>query len=153
MPPTRLPIRPQLGFTLLEVIMSLSMLVIFFGIAGEVFKSTVLLSYDSQQLSNENSRIDSAIFQIRRDVWNGRQLGVQGTKSVELESSDGTKISWNIDAGGNLTRTDAQGHSERWEQVGKNWSLATDGICLMIRDGPAEVRLPSEILLCRRGQP
>lgn len=149
----RSPIRLRPGFTILEILMALGLLVIFFGVAGELFKSTMMLGYDSGQLSNQNSRIDSAIFQLRRDVWNSSRMTVSGKKSLDLDSSDGIKISWNIDQENGVTRTDAQGRSERWEGIGENWSLAADGPCLSIRDAAAEICLPSEILLSRGAQP
>ncbi len=141
------------GFTLLEIIMALSLLLIFFGVAGELFKSTLMLSYDSRELSNQNSRIDSAIFQLRRDVWNASRMTVSGNKSVDLSSSDGIKITWNVNLDNGVTRTDAQGRCERWEGIGQNWSLAADGSCLTIDAVTGEMRLPSQILLSQGAQP
>jgi prepilin-type N-terminal cleavage/methylation domain-containing protein len=140
------------AFTLTEVLMALSLLTLFFAAAGEIFKSTVLLSWNDPQSSNRASQIDSALFQLRRDVWNSPQISVPKTKSADLESDGGT-ILWTIDPDGNITRTDPHGQTEQWKTIAKNWSLTTDDICLTINDGSDEMRLPSQILLSRGAQP
>jgi len=140
------------AFTLTEILMALSLLVLFFAAAGELFKSSVMLSWDGPQSSNRASQIDSALFQLRRDVWNSPQISVPKAKSADLESDGGT-ISWTIDSGGSLTRTDSHGQTEQWKAIAKNWSLSTDGICLTMSDGSDEMRLPSHILLARGAQP
>ena len=138
--------RIRRAFTLTEIIMALSLLVLFFAAAGEVFKSSMMLSFDSPRISNQASRIDSAIFQLRRDVWSSPQISVGKPTSADLESSDG-KISWIINPDGDLIRTDSRGQTERWNAIAGKWSLASDGICLTIRDGSDEMRLPSQLLL------
>jgi hypothetical protein len=137
---------------MIEIIMSLALLTIFFAAAGQVFHSSVMLSYDAPRLSNQASRIDSAVFQLRRDVWNSPQIFVPKPTSADLDSSEG-KISWTISPDGDIARIDFRGRTERWNAIGRNWSLATDGICLMIRDGSAEMCLPSQILLSSGAHP
>jgi prepilin-type N-terminal cleavage/methylation domain-containing protein len=140
------------AFTMTEVLISLSLLTIFFAAAGEVFRSTVLLSSDIPSALDHSTQIDSALFQFRRDVWNSPQITVPSKTSVDLESANG-KISWTIDPAGNLIRTDSEAKSEQWKSIAKNWSFQTDGSCLTITDGSAEVRLPSQILLSRGAHP
>jgi prepilin-type N-terminal cleavage/methylation domain-containing protein len=140
------------AFTLTEVLMALSLLVIFMGLAGQLFKSSLMLSYDTPRKSDQSSRIDSAIFQLRRDVWNSPQITVPKPVQVDLESPDG-KISWTINPDGDLTRSVPHGQPEQWKQIARTWSLATDGKCLTIADGSAEMRLPSQILLSRTANP
>jgi prepilin-type N-terminal cleavage/methylation domain-containing protein len=142
----------QQAFTMTEILMALSLLVIFFGFAGEVFRSSFILSCDSPRLSNQNSQTDSALFQLRRDVWNSPQISVPKPKSADLESQDG-KISWTINPDGTVIRTDPHGQTEPWKAIGQNWSLTTDGTCLTMTDNSAETRLPSQILLSRGAQP
>jgi prepilin-type N-terminal cleavage/methylation domain-containing protein len=64
--------RTRLGFSIIEVLMALSLLVMFFAASGEVFKSTVLLSSASQDLCDHTSQIDSVERQLRVDAWNCR---------------------------------------------------------------------------------
>ncbi len=140
------------AFTLTEILMALSLLTLFFAAAGEVFRSTVLLSSDIPQTLDHSTQIDSALFQLRRDIWNSPQISTPTAKSTEIES-EGKKIIWTIDPAGALTRTDSQARSEQWKDIAKNWSFAADSTCLTITDGSAEVRLPSQILLSRGANP
>ncbi|MGD0388239.1 MAG: hypothetical protein ABSC42_04710 [Tepidisphaeraceae bacterium] len=142
---------PYPGFTLTEVVVSLILLVLFFSAAGELFRSTVLLSSGSQEFSNRASQIDSAVFQLRRDVWNSVQIAATSPQSVDLSFSDGTKTAWKIELG-SLARTDPRGQTERWQAVGNGWCFSTDGVSLTISDAAAApIRLASQILLAERG--
>ncbi len=149
---TQRPNSNRPAFTLIEIIMSLALLTIFFAAAGQVFHSSAMLSYNTPRLSNQASRIDSAIFQLRRDVWSSPQISVPKPTVTDLKSSEG-KISWTINPDGDIARIDSRGQTERWNAIARNWSLATDGICLSIRDGSAEMRLPSQILLSSGARP
>jgi prepilin-type N-terminal cleavage/methylation domain-containing protein len=140
------------AFTMIEIIISLSLLTIFFGAAGELFRSTVILSSEGPSLSNRSSQIDSVLFQLRKDVWNSSQIAVSKPASADLDSSD-EKISWTITPNGNIIRTDSQGQSEEWKKVAEHWSLTADASSLTLHDGNAEIRLPSQILLSRGANP
>jgi hypothetical protein len=130
---------------------SLILLVLFFSAAGELFRSTDLLSSGRQDFSNRASRIDSALLQLRRDVWNSSRITAGDLKSIELSTPDGARTAWKIESG-SVTRTDPRGQIERWETLGGDWSLSTDGVSLSISDGSAApIRLASQLLLWKRG--
>ena len=57
----------RVGFTMIEILMTLSILVIFFGFSGEVFKSTVLLSSASQNLFHFQEINDSLTLLTQMD--------------------------------------------------------------------------------------
>ncbi|MGD0766614.1 MAG: hypothetical protein ABSB42_00165 [Tepidisphaeraceae bacterium] len=146
------PVQHHPGFTITELLATLILLVLFFAAAGELFKSTILLSSGSQEFSNRASQLDSAVFQLRRDVWNSSRIAAS-PQSVDLSWPDGTTTAWKID-GGSLTRTDARGQTESRPAVGNDWSFSTDGVSLTISDGTAApIRLASQILLSERGHP
>jgi prepilin-type N-terminal cleavage/methylation domain-containing protein len=140
------------AFTMTEILMALSLLTIFFAAAGEIFRSTVLLSSEAPQTSDRSAQIDSALYQLRRDVWNSPKISTPNPKSAELEST-GQKITWTIDQTGNLTRTDAKGKPELWKSIAKNWSFHTDGPSIKITDGSAEITIPSQLLLSHGANP
>jgi prepilin-type N-terminal cleavage/methylation domain-containing protein len=145
--------RGEGGFTLTEILVTLILLLLFFSAAGELFRSTILLSWGSQEFSNRASKFDSAVFQLRRDAWNSSRIVATGPQSVDLTGPDGTQTAWKIDRG-SLTRTDPRSRTERWEFIGDDWSFSTDGVSLTISDGAsAPMRLASQILLCERGHP
>jgi prepilin-type N-terminal cleavage/methylation domain-containing protein len=144
----------QFGFTMVEILMTLSILVLFFGFSGEVFRSTVLLSSASQNLCDDASRTDFVLRLLRADVWNCRSMTLAGPRSLELSFSDGTKVSWKIDSNNSVVRTDAAGHAERWNGIGSAWTFSTDKVSLAISDGSsAPARLVSQLLLPQSGQP
>src|SRR5580704_1687215 len=103
------------GFTISELLMSLLILVIFFALAGELFNSSVLLSAAGEKLSNNSSRTDSALFQLRADVWNAKTISVSSAQSVDLSLADGTQVSWKIDPDQGVIRTVIEGSPEHWE--------------------------------------
>ena len=140
------------GFTITEVLMTLSLLVMFFAAAGEMFKSTVLVDRESQVFSDRASRVDSAMFQLRRDVWGSGRVAARG-RWVELANSGG-EIVWRIDSDGGVTRTDVGGHVTRWEGIAGKWTLGGDGVGVTISDGgEVPVRLVSQVLLAGRSVP
>jgi hypothetical protein len=140
---------------MIEIVMALSLLVIFFFVAGELFKSTVLLSAQSQQVSDDSNRIDSAMFQLRRDVWNSRQIAVADPRLVHLTASEGTQISWRINSSGDMTRTIAGGADETWLALAPGWSLTADGFSLSISDAQntQPLRLTSQAFLAEKEPP
>jgi hypothetical protein len=142
------------GFTILEVIMTLGLLVMFFAASGEVFRSTVLLSSAGENLSNQSSQIDSAVWQLRKDVWNSRSISVPATNSVELSIDDKTSILWKIDSAGDLVRATPSGNPQRWPAIGTGWTFSTDAVSISISDGSsAPIRMISQVLLSRKEEP
>jgi hypothetical protein len=133
--------------------MTLSLLVIFFAAAGEMFRSTVLLDRDCQTLSDHASRVDSALFRLRRDVWNSRQIVVGDTRRLELTTFT-DQIVWKTNADGSVTRSAPNQRSTRWDGIAATWALSSDGIGLTISDGGSvPMRLTSQVLLAKRATP
>jgi prepilin-type N-terminal cleavage/methylation domain-containing protein len=146
--------KSRFGFTMVEILMTLSILVIFFGFSSEVFRSTVLLSSASQNLCDDASRTDSIVRLLRTDVWNCRSMTLADPHSLELSFSDGTKVSWKIDSRNSVMRTDAAGRTENWDGIGSGWRFSTDKVSLAITDGSsAPMRLLSQLLLAQSVQP
>jgi len=142
------------GFTVLEVLAALSILVLFFGFAGEVFRSTVLLSSASQDVCDRSNETDSVLRQLRTDVWNCRLMKIADPRSLELSIADGTKVSWKIDSRNCPIRTDALGREEHWNTIATGWSFSSDNVSLSISDGTtAPTRMVSQILLAQSEQP
>jgi prepilin-type N-terminal cleavage/methylation domain-containing protein len=144
----------RFGFTMIEIMAALSLLVIFFAASGEIFKSTVLLGSASQNLCDRASQIDSALHPLRTDVWNCRSMRVVDPRFIKLSLADGGNISWKIDSQNCVVRTDAAGHAERWDAIGAGWSFSTDNVSLSLSDGtPIPMRMISQILLAQSEQP
>jgi prepilin-type N-terminal cleavage/methylation domain-containing protein len=139
------------GFSLVELLMALSILAIFFTVSEKIFNSAILLGAAGENLSNTSSRIDSALFQLRADVWNSKSISVTGPQSVDLTLADGTQITWKIDPDQGIFRTQPTGTSENWLALGKDWTFSTDNLSLTIADkSTAPTRLISQFLLAQR---
>lgn len=146
--------RRKKGFTITEILMSLSLLIVFFAIAGEVFRSTVLLSSAGADVSDRAIRADFAITQLRADAWNAASIAVSSPRSVGFVAGNGRRIAWKIDSEDRLVRQENQNTPKTFDGLGKNWSFSSDGVSLIVPDGsPAPVRLVSQILLAERTRP
>jgi prepilin-type N-terminal cleavage/methylation domain-containing protein len=150
--PRSISIRP--GFTMIEIMATLILLGIFFEASVKVFNSTVLLSSASQDLCDHTSQIDSAMHQLRTDVWNCAAITVADPKSIDVVSAGGAKTSWQFDGKNHLSRTDADGQSARWDTGGIELAFSSDKVSLTISDGTASpMRMTSQILLARTEAP
>ena len=133
------------GFTIIEVLATLMLLVIFFDVAGKLFRSTILTGAACQQISNESARTDSAMYQLRRDVWNARQLDSPRPGTIGITSSDGGNVTWRFDGEG-VTRTGA-GAAEHWQDACRKCGVNVGGRWVEIADATGSVRLTGPILL------
>jgi len=142
------------GFTITEILMTLSLLVIFFAAAGEVFRSTVLLGKSSQDVCDTASQTDSAMRQLRIDVWNARAISVPDPRSARISAADGTTLLWQLDTQNNAIRADAAARTQQWDHIAANWSFTTDADSLVVSDNKSiPQRIISQILLTSGPKP
>jgi type II secretory pathway component PulJ len=139
------------AFSIWEMLVALALLVFVLDAAGHLFRSVILLSSDSQKISSQGSQVDSAISQMRRDVWSANDIGVSDSRVVTLD-----KIAWRLDSDGTVERSDANGRIEQWPQIGAKWKFASDGPVLTISDETSKdllaVRLVSQTMLSRQSR-
>jgi prepilin-type N-terminal cleavage/methylation domain-containing protein len=144
------------AFTLSELVVALALFVFVMGAAGELFRSSLQVGAQSQNLSTQTSRIDSAIFQLRHDVWSCGQITVADSHNAEFVQPNGVKIAWTLTADGSVQRTDPTGRVEHWPSIGATWNFAADGPVLVVTDAESKnsqaVRLVSQVLLSREPQ-
>jgi prepilin-type N-terminal cleavage/methylation domain-containing protein len=149
----RRPRSSSRAFTLIEVTIAIIILVIFFAIAGKIFNSAVLLSAAGENLSDASARTDSALYQLRADVWDSQSITVPDPHTVALVRSDGSQISWTLNPDLGLTRIGPTVTTEQWDAIGKEWTFSTDPVSLIIvQKSEIPVRLVSQILLAQRTQ-
>jgi prepilin-type N-terminal cleavage/methylation domain-containing protein len=137
--------RKHRGFTLTEVLASLALLIIFFDVAGHLFRSTILLGESCQSVSNDSARIDSAVFRLRADVWNAKQLDSPQNGTIQITSADGQQISWRFDADG-ITRKSANA-AEQWANLSAKCTVDAQGKWIEVFDNGQVVRLTGPTLL------
>jgi len=137
------------AFSLWEMLVALALLVFVLDAAGRLFRSVILLSSDTQKISSQGSQVDSAIAQMRRDVWSANDIGVSDSRLVTLD-----KIAWRLDSDGTVERADANGRIEQWPQIGAKWKFSSDGPVLTISDEKSKdllaVRPVSQTMLSRQ---
>jgi hypothetical protein len=134
------------GFTITELLATLGLLVIFFDAAGRVFRASVDVSRTGQEFTDQSSRTDSAMLQLRRDVWNAKQVRADDSRRIELTSADGNQITWKFGDDG-ITRSGSSVSSQHWADACENYTASVSGAYLDIRDGTEVVRLTGPMLL------
>jgi prepilin-type N-terminal cleavage/methylation domain-containing protein len=142
------------GFTLTEMLMTIALLSFVTLTAGQLFRKSMMLSFDDRNYQNRASEVSSAIDQLRRDVWGSAQIQVKAPGEVHLQAVDGSGQTWRIDADGSVTRTpDGQATPTRWEAIAADWGFAGDAVSLSVIDSgeqsAGQVRLVSQVLLGR----
>lgn len=137
--------RSQRGFTITEILATLGLLVIFFDAAGQVYRSTILLGAAGAQFSGQSARTDSAVRQLRRDVWNARQIAAADSHTLNLNSADGTQITWRFGSDG-TSRTISGSAPEHWPSTCENCTVTVAGPYLDVSDGSSVMRFSGPML-------
>jgi|GEM_PF-2508223 len=139
------------GYSLMELLIALGLIMIVMNSAGDLYRAVVNSGRDQGNLSNRASRIDTAVNVMRRDAWGCSRIAVTDGKSAQLSLPDGDVLTWRIDADGNLSRTNAAGAHQEWSDIGRDWTFARDGVALTISNGDyhgiTAIRMTSQMLL------
>jgi hypothetical protein len=135
------------AFTLTEILATLALLVFFFDAATQLYRSTILTAASCQQISNESARTDSALYQLRRDVWTAREVNSPRPGMMEITASEDGTITWRFDSDG-ATRTGGAA-TERWPDACRNCGVTIGQRWVEISDAGGAVRLTGPILLSK----
>jgi type II secretory pathway pseudopilin PulG len=147
----RSPRRRRGGYSLLELLMTMTVLLLATNVSVQLFRSVIRTGQVNQDYSNQTSRIDAAISQLRADAWESSAISVALPRWVQLAGTG--KITWTItdDA---VRRTDSTGQVRQWPGIGSAWTFASDKTGLTVTDaqspGAPPYRLVSQVLLNRR---
>jgi prepilin-type N-terminal cleavage/methylation domain-containing protein len=82
------------GYTLIELMVVLSLLGTFAVTASSVFVQSVVLSRDAQRGQKAVGQIQFALRQLRADVWGATAIVVPIAGSFLLRQGDGAVITW-----------------------------------------------------------
>jgi hypothetical protein len=155
--PYRRKTRLRAGFTLMEMMLSLILLTAAFGLGVELMRSMMRVWNDTAQVSSRENRLDSALFRLRKDVWNSQGFNVNDPSSVELSTADGGKINWHIESDGAIKRTGGSDAAQTWDSTAGGWHFEKDENSLIVIDDKSQnqipLRLPSQIILATRLKP
>jgi prepilin-type N-terminal cleavage/methylation domain-containing protein len=101
-PSTRL--RPR-AFTLMEMLMALSLLTLFLSVATQIFHSSFKLMESATASDTQAARFDHALAALRRDVWESQRQTVSDHE-LSLEFPDKRRIVWTASEDEGLSRTE-----------------------------------------------
>jgi type II secretory pathway pseudopilin PulG len=142
------------GFTLVEVMATFPIFLLASALAVELIGDTVKLDAANAHAATTNSRIDSTLFQLRRDVW-GCSTITADDKTATTTFAD-KKITWRIADDGSLTRDDGSGQ-QTWPDIASHWRFATAPYGLVITSSTSrndqQMPLANQIMLAGRTAP
>jgi len=145
------------GVMLVEVLMAISLLVIFMIVAARQFHTIIRLSQQTSEAEARLASYDSAIRVLRADAWGAADVSVDKAEAVTLRGTDGTSVVWRSDEVGALIRAettakDAPPRTQAWPELGGRLRFRVEGPVLVVagdeRTGRAgELRLISQVRL------
>jgi len=128
------------GFTLPELLVSLSLLAVFGLVAGRVFSSSMKTVYHSNQSHATLSQFDNSLSQLRRDVWDAQKVQAADSSHLQLTDGDGGSILWSVGAEGAVTR-EAGKQSAQWNNLPRDFNFAATGPLVILHAQGEEFRL------------
>jgi len=149
------------GFTVLEILVVLSLMVTVALVATRLFRSTLRLTHQADASADMVARVDDAMRVLRGDVWSAGRIQTDDERTVTLTGGDGAVITWHLLPGGTLTR-DAEGASSgrrAWKALTLPMTFRAEGAGLVIdiADMPeysgGTTHLVSQLLLLKGGTP
>lgn len=93
------------GYTMLEMVATLSLVTVFLIIAGQLVTRVITIQRDAVDMEWSISQMDFALRQLRQDVWTASAIRQDGwgssqdeTSELELEKHGGLRIVWSFEA-------------------------------------------------------
>ena len=122
------------GMTLIELLTVLVLLGAFMTIATPLFIAVITTMRDAHRSYALVMRFDSAMGQLRRDMWSSRSFAVADAQRLILTQPDATTITYTFDETGGLQRiTSANLQDVRhWPALPRPMTFAQQGPLLAI---------------------
>lgn len=138
------------GFTMVEILIAVSLFVVVGYVSARLVHSTIRLSGQVAAAHDQISGGQRAMALLRRDVWGATGIEAGG-RSVHLKRGDHVAVTWRFDEDGALFRDSTDG-AQRWGGLIREGAFAAEGAVLVIRgieadDRPVEVRIASQVLM------
>jgi hypothetical protein len=142
------------AFTLVEMVIVISMLLFFGMISVHVTNLCLRIPREAAQSQSAFERFDIAVNRLRQDVWAARSLRCSDETTLEI-GTDGPAVTWHVESDGALSRTATEAGQptpsvRRWES-GQPMRFAVDGPTLnftVTQDAePARTAMVSQRLL------
>lgn len=147
------------GFTLIELLATLTILAVFSLLATRMTIAAYNLTVSTTRTTASLNQLDSALGQLRRDVWNAQRLAVADPRHLVLQPPGADPITWSLTDSTTLRR-DAGNSPRTWTNLPPEISFELAGLVLLIhapdpdRPGRQATRaLPSQLSLAQGATP
>lgn len=84
------------GYSLIELVLVLSLLAVFAGVANKLFISSLLVKQEALKAGNNLVQTDSLIRLIRSDVWGASAIYSDSPDRVTIAWPDGSTVRWEL---------------------------------------------------------
>ena len=149
---TVIPNRSRRGFTLLMLLLVLSMLGVGALLATRLFQVALRTTVATQDAHTRALRFDNMLNQLRRDVWSAGGIKAVDAQTLDLQHA-GSAVRWQLHADATVTR-DAKGEPlHRWPlgKVALRFEPKPAGLSMHVREDKAgseqSIALVSQLLL------
>jgi prepilin-type N-terminal cleavage/methylation domain-containing protein len=143
------------GFFLLEMMICLALMGVGALIAMQVFHLTLRVWRETEKQQANESAIDSAVRQLREDVWGASSIEQHSDHHITIETANGTIVHWTWSAADSTLVRLPNGEAEprRWSRFPGTLTFAVRGPTVVLRLQPDphgfanELVLPSQTML------
>lgn len=84
------------GFSLIEVVLVLTLLTIFAGVATKLFVGSFVIKKDALHAGQSIAQNDATIRRLRTDVWGASAIRSDGPDQATIEMHDGSGVRWEL---------------------------------------------------------
>jgi len=119
--------RQSRGFSLLEAMLFVGMLAFISTVTAHLFRTTVRTWHDTAARQTAHTRFDTALRQLREDVWSATSITITDKHAMLLHGPGGVEVGWRSLPSGALTRMETGTSAPReWDGLGE-FSFAVEG--------------------------
>lgn len=86
------------GYSLIEMVLVLTLLAVFAGVANKLFMSSLIVKRDARHAGDDLVRTDCLIRLIRSDMWGASAIHSESPDRVTIEWPDGSAVLWELSA-------------------------------------------------------
>jgi hypothetical protein len=127
------------AFTVLEMLLVLSLMMTISLLATRLFRSTLHLTRHAGEAAAIIARFDSALDVLRADVWSASAIDTPDARSVRLAHPDGAVITWRYAAPGRLVRVVTAPHAP---EARRTWTHLDLAMTFGVQEGTLAIRVP-----------
>jgi type II secretory pathway component PulJ len=156
------------GLILFEIMVTLALLATFALVSTQLLRRSLSVAHDANLATGLTSTFDSALNQMRRDVWGAARLHTPDGKTLKIDRADGRRITWSAANPASLVRLvevskdspDTEDLAPReWSGIATRATFAVENSVLMLiepetsRAGARRVPLLNPIGIVREQRP